>query len=127
MNIKNGKPSVLLAVKEELLLRTLRDMLRGYGSEKVKHSRTIEEASAVLGAHKGEWDIFLVDGALPDAALKIKTARAEIGPDVKILLMMSNPTKEEVMDAVQAGINDFIASPCPPAMFEEKLDKLAGR
>ena len=118
---------MLLAVKEELLLRTLRDMLRGYGSEKVKHSRTIEEASSTLGVHKGEWDIFVVDGALPDATSKIKTARAEIGPDVKILLMMSNPTKEEVIVAIQAGVNDFIASPFAPAMFEEKLDKLAGR
>ena len=127
MNTKNGKPSVLLAVKEELLLRTLRDMLRRYGSEKVKHSRTIEEASAALGVHKGEWDIFVVDGALPDVILKIKAARAEIGPDFKILLMMSNPTKEEVMDAVQAGVNDFIAAPFAPATFGEKLDKLAGR
>ncbi len=125
MNILNGKPNVILTVKEELLLHTLRGMLRSYGSEKVKHYRTIEEASTALGVDKGEWDIYVVDGSLPDVISKVKAARAEIGPDVKILLMMSNPTKEEVMDAVQAGVNDFIAAPFAPVTFEEKLNKLA--
>jgi len=127
MDITVEKRSVLIAVKEELLLRTLREMLRRCGCKKVKQTRTVEAASAAIRTQRGEWDIFIVDGSLEDVTSKIEEARAEIGPAVKILLMMSNPTKEEVMEAVQAGVNDFIASPFSPATFEEKLDKMAGR
>ncbi len=40
---------------------------------------------------------------------------------------MSNPAREEVMKAGEVGVNDFPASPFPPALFEEKRDKLMGK
>lgn len=127
MSAGERQPKVLFAIKEELMLQTIRELLRNYGTGKVQHVRSMEDAYKALYAGNRDWDIFIADGALPNAAAVIRKARPEIGTGVKFLLLMSNPTREEVLEASEAGVNDFLASPFPPALFEEKLDKLMGR
>ncbi len=127
MSAGERQPKVLFAIKEELMLQTIREMLRNYGTGKVQHVRSMEDAYKALYAGNRDWDIFIADGALPNAAAVIRKARPEVGPGVKFLLLMSNPTREEVMEAGEAGVDDFLASPFPSALFEEKLDKLMGR
>lgn len=124
MNVGKREPNVLFAIKEDLMLQTVRGMLRDYGAGKVQQVRTMEDAYSALHSKNQEWDIFIADASLENAMTVIKKAKPEIDSRVKFLLLMSDPMKEEVMEAVQAGVNDFLASPFAPAVFKEKLDKL---
>ena len=127
MSISERQPNVLFAIKEEPLLGSVREMLRNYGTGKIKHVRSMKDVYNVLYGGSREWDIIIADGALPNVTTVIKKARPEIEARIKFLLLMSNPTREAVMEAVQAGVNDFLAAPFPPALFEDKLDRLMGR
>ncbi len=80
MSAGERQPNVLFAIKEELMLRTVREMLRNYGTGKVQHVRFMEDAYQALYAGSGEWDIFIADGALPIAAAVIKKARQSSVP-----------------------------------------------
>ena len=120
-------PNVIFAAKEEFMIRIIRDMLRACDIKGVGTHTEIREATAEIRAHANKWDIFMIDGALPNAIEAISGIRQELGPHIKILLLMSTPTKEDVVAAHQAGINDFIVLPCTPIDFENKINKLMGK
>ena len=93
-------PNVIFAAKEEFMIRIIRDMLRACDIKGVGTYTEIREAVAEIRAHANKWDIFLIDGALPNAIAAIKGIRQELGPHIKILLLMSSPTKEDVVEAL---------------------------
>lgn len=127
MSFRERQPNVLFAIKEESLLGAIREMLQNYGTGKVQHVSSMSDAYKVLYDGNRDWDIIIADGALANATTVIKKARPEFEARIKFLLLMSGPTKEDVMEAVQAGVNEFLAAPYSPAVFEDKLDKLLGR
>ncbi len=120
-------PTVIFAAKEEFMIRIIRDMLRASDIKGVGTHTEIAEAVAEIRAHAKKWDIFMIDGALPNAIAAIKGIRQELGPHIKILLLMSTPTKEDVVEAHDAGINDFVVLPCSQIDFGNKLNKLMGK
>ncbi len=120
-------PTVIFAAKEEFMIRIIRDMLRACDIKGVGTYTEIREAVAEIRAHANKWDIFLIDGALPNAIAAIKGIRQELGPHIKILLLMSSPTKEDVVEAHDAGINDFVVLPCSQIDFGNKINKLVGK
>ena len=75
MIIADKKPSVLFSIKEEFLLDIILDMLRGYGAQKLKQVREIEEAIALLSTQRDEWDIFILDGAFTNVLEKLKIVK----------------------------------------------------
>jgi CheY-like chemotaxis protein len=79
---KTSLPSVLLAVKEDALQRIIRDFLRGYGIQSVRAYSTANEAVNHLRAAPGKWDIFILDGAFPDAFEKVVEIRGELNSPV---------------------------------------------
>ena len=121
---KTSLPSVLLAVKEDALQRIIRDFLRGYGVESIGAYSTAKEAVDQLRTNPAKWDIFIVDGALPDAFEKVMEVRGEMNSPVKIMAILADPTEEEIIKAVQAGVNDFLTAPFAQNTLERKLNAM---
>ena len=67
MSAGKHQPNVLIVIKEELMSRTIRELPRNYGPGRVKNVRSMEDAYTALEAESQEWDIFIADGARPDA------------------------------------------------------------
>lgn len=127
MAMGDQTPSVIYAAREEFMIRIIRDLLRGCDIKTVGTNTVIKEALADIRAHARKWDIFLLDGNFDEAFESVEEMRGEFGPHIKILLLMSTPTKEDVIRAHQVGIDDFIVLPCSQADFEAKLYKLMGK
>ncbi|MDP7166188.1 MAG: response regulator [Nitrospinota bacterium] len=127
MAIGNKTPRVIFAAKEEFMIRIIRDMLRGCDITTVGTNTVIKEAIADIRAHAKKWDIFLIDGNFPEAFDSVEGIRKEFGPHMKILLLMSTPTKEDVVRAHQVGVDDFVVLPCSPVDFEAKLNHIMGK
>ena len=124
---KTSLPSVLLAVKEDALQRIIRDFLRGYGIQSVGVCSTANEAVNHLRAAPGKWDVFILDGAFPDAFEKVVEIRGELNSPVQIIAILADPTEGEIVEAVQAGVNDFLATPFTQNTLERKLDAMVKR
>ncbi|MBT3351020.1 MAG: response regulator [Nitrospinaceae bacterium] len=120
-------PSVIFAAREEFMIRIVRDLLRGCDIKTVGTNTVVKEAVADIRAHAKKWDIFLLDGNFDEAFDTVEEMRNEFGPHIKILLLMSTPTKEDVVRAHQVGVNDFVVLPCSQVDFEGKLYKLMGK
>ncbi len=120
-------PSVIFVAREEFMIRIIRDLLRGCDIKTVGTNTVIKEAVADIRAHAKKWDIFLLDGNFEEAFDTIEEMRNEFGPHIKILLLMSSPTKEDVIRAHRVGIDDFMVLPCSQADFEAKLYKIMGK
>lgn len=120
-------PSVIFAAREEFMIRIIRDLLRGCDIKTVGTNTVIKEAIADIRSHAIKWDIFLLDGNFDEAFETVEEVRNEFGPHIKILLLMSSPTKEDVIRAHEVGVNDFMVLPCSQVDFEAKLYKIMGK
>jgi len=73
-------------------------------------------------------DLILTDWNMPemDGLTFTKEARAK-GVKVPIIMVTTESGKEEVVAAIQAGVNDYVAKPFTPETIKEKIDKALGR
>jgi response regulator of citrate/malate metabolism len=53
--------------------------------------------------------------------------RSELNSPVQIMVILADPTKEEIIEAVQAGVNEFLATPFTQNTLESKLYAMAKR
>lgn len=127
MAAEDQTPSVIFAAREEFMNRIIRDLLRGCDIKTVGSYTDVQEAVDDIRAHARKWDIFLLDGNFDEAFDTVEEMRNELGPHIKILLLMSTPTKEDVIRAHQVGVNDFIVLPCSQVDFEAKIYLLMGK
>lgn len=127
MATEDQTPSVIFAAREEFMNRIIRDLLRGCDIKAVGSYTVVKDAVDDIRAHARKWDIFLLDGNFGEAFDTVEEMRHELGPHIKILLLMSSPTKEDVVRAHEVGVNDFIVLPCSQVDFEAKIYTLMGK
>jgi two-component system chemotaxis response regulator CheY len=69
----------------------------------------------------GEFDLVLTDWNMPGQA-GIDVARAIRAQDA-IIMITTEADKERVMQAIQAGVTDYLLKPFTPDSLREKLSK----
>ncbi len=127
MSEKGAKPSVLLTIKEDALEHSIRDFLREFGVERMRTHSTPKEAVGHLRDDAEKWDIFVLDGSFPGALERVLEVRTELNSSIQILIILSNPTREDIVGAASMGVNDFITTPFAQKTFEDKLGAMSGR
>ena len=123
--MNDEKKTILISIGKELPRQTIRDGLRAIG---IKDLLLRTTANDVVTSMKGNLflRLLILDGGFPDAIEIVQHVRKELGKKIKILLYVDGPTKEEIMAAVQAGVNDFLTAPLSQAMAQEKVTKALG-
>jgi len=112
---------VLLVAEDRRLLRQLSRLLHafGYHLQQVADKR---QAAALL--HGLSPELLIVD-ADPDLSASLELCRLASGPDrcglTHTLLLLGEPTSEDVCQAVAAGVDDFLAK---PVVYGELLVRL---
>ncbi|MEK6710955.1 MAG: response regulator [Nitrospinota bacterium] len=112
--------------KQDVGRDVLRDILRRCQIRNIQMYSSSSELLVALKTQVKKWNIVIVDCSQPDALEVVTKIREAAGASVKILILFSGPTKEEVMKAIEAGVNDFLTLPFSQATVEEKLNKLMG-
>ena len=124
--MKMSDLNLVVIQKQDVGRDVLRDILRRCGIRSIQMYSSSSEMLAALKTQVKKWNIIIVDSAQPDALEVVAKVRETGGAALKILIIFSGPTKEEVMQAIQAGVNDFLTMPFSQATVEEKLNKLMG-
>jgi two-component system chemotaxis response regulator CheY len=55
----------------------------------------------------------------------VKTVRGN-NPAIPILMVTTNAAKEDIVEALQAGVNNYVVKPFTPETLKEKIESLLG-
>ncbi len=116
---------VLVVDDAATMRRIVRSLLRELG---VKNVREAEDGSAALEELKRRRaDLVISDWNMPHMS-GIELLRAIRGSeslkDIPVLMVTAETKKENVLEAVQAGVNNYIVKPFNAKTLEEKLNKI---
>jgi two-component system chemotaxis response regulator CheY len=72
----------------------------------------------------GEFDLVLTDWNMPKKnGLELIQEIRKIDPNVKIIMVTTEAEKSRVLEAIQAGVSDYLVKPFTADTLREKLDK----
>ena len=124
-NMNRWPPNVLFAAYNDFMRQVSRGMLRRCGVNEVVHRLSCEEVFAAARRRDDKkYQILILDGALPNALEAIKEPGEGLWPELKIILIFSGPTREEVLNAINAGAHDILTYPFTEEVLEKRLHKL---
>jgi diguanylate cyclase (GGDEF)-like protein len=117
---------ILIADDDLISLRILERMLQQSGYEVVKaHDGT--QAAAIL-AQPGAPRLAIVDWMMPGLdgpgvcrEVRVRHNDRPDAPYVYILLLTAKQAKEDVVNGLRAGADDYLTKPCHPAELEARL------
>ncbi len=75
---------------------------------------------------EGGVDVIITDWNMPemDGLEFVKRVRAGEYKDVPILMVTTNAAKEDIVEALQAGVNNYVVKPFTPETLKEKIEHL---
>ncbi len=116
---------VLVVDDAPTMRRIVRSLLRELG---LKNVREAEDGNGALEALKTKKaDLVISDWNMPNMN-GIELLRAIRGDgaikDLPVLMVTAESKKENIMEAVQAGVNNYIVKPFNAQTLEEKLNKI---
>ncbi len=72
----------------------------------------------------GEFDLVLTDWNMPGkSGLEVIQEIRKVDKDVKIMMVTTEAEKSRVMEAIQAGVSDYLVKPFTADTLREKLEK----
>lgn len=72
----------------------------------------------------GEFDLVLTDWNMPNKnGLELIQEIRKIDQNVKIIMVTTEAEKSRVMEAIQAGVSDYLVKPFTAETLREKLEK----
>ena len=82
-----------------------------------------------LSAYDGSFDFVITDWNMPNMGgldfVKALRGRAD-GKEVPILMVTTRSVKEDILQAAQAGVNNYVVKPFTPQVLKEKIDQVLG-
>ena len=126
MDITKAK---LLIVDDHNTIRAiLKQMLRQMGIKNYDEAETANAAYSQLC--KNEYDIILLDWVMPtmsgiDLLKKIREERRF--QSVGVIMVTSESAKENVIEAIKAGANDYVVKPFNANTLKDKLTRVYGK
>ncbi len=105
--------------------RIIRNLLKEIGYENVDEA---EDGSLAFDKLKGgDFDFVVSDWNMPNMTgldlLKAVRAEASV-KDIPFLMVTAEAAKENIVEAVGAGVNNYIVKPFTAAVLREKIDKI---
>jgi two-component system chemotaxis response regulator CheY len=114
---------VLLVDDSSTMRRIQKTILNGLGIADIVEAGNGEEALKMLAANM-PIDFMLLDWNMPvmDGITCLKTVRANAAyKGVKVFMCTSESEKTRVLEALQAGANNYIIKPFQPEVLKQKL------
>ena len=80
----------------------------------------LERFDASVGFIITDWDMPKMSGVDFTRALRARPA----GSSVPVLMITTRSAREDILAAVEAGVNNYIVKPFTPQVLKEKIDQL---
>lgn len=120
-----GKGLRAMVVEDDTVMRSLiAQMLRDMEFEEVLHFNGVEEASRALQANPV--NILISDWVMPDISgleflKEIRNSADPLISETRFLMLTGHSDKDKVLEAVEAGVDGFLAKPISPAIFYDRV------
>jgi two-component system chemotaxis response regulator CheY len=116
---------VLIVDDFSTMRRIIKNILKQIGFENVEEAEEGSQAFEML--KQGGFEFIITDWNMPvmDGMVLMKKVRSD--PDLKdlpILMVTAESEKEKVVEAIQAGVNNYIVKPFTAEVLKEKMDKI---
>lgn len=97
---------------------------------RIGYADVIEGENGKSGLEKlgqGGVEMIITDWNMPemDGLEFVKTVRTQ-NPSIPILMVTTNAAKEDIVEALQAGVNNYVVKPFTPETLKEKIESLLG-
>jgi len=118
----------LLVVDDSSTMRRIvKNSLKSVGYDNVVEAENGEGALARLQAEKvdlvvTDWNMPVMNGLELVAAMRNSPALKEI----PVLMVTTVAEKEEILKAMQAGVNNYVVKPFDAATLKKKIDQILG-
>jgi two-component system chemotaxis response regulator CheY len=113
----------ILLVDDSKTMRNIqKKTLEGLGGTEFGEARDGVEALTVIGANPAPFDLMLVDWNMPnmDGITLVKKVR-ETNKATPIIMVTTEAEKTRVVDAIKAGVNNYVIKPFTPEGLMEKV------
>jgi two-component system chemotaxis response regulator CheY len=97
---------------------------------RIGYSDVIEAENGKVGLDqlgKGGVEMIITDWNMPemDGLEFVGNVRGQ-NPSIPILMVTTNAAKEDIVAALQAGVNNYVVKPFTPDTLKEKIESLLG-
>lgn len=97
---------------------------------RIGYTDVVEGENGKNGLEKlgqGGVEMIITDWNMPemDGLEFVKTVRAQ-NAGIPILMVTTNAAKEDIVEALQAGVNNYVVKPFTPETLKEKIESLLG-
>jgi two-component system chemotaxis response regulator CheY len=97
---------------------------------RIGYTDVVEGENGKSGLEKlgqGGVEMIITDWNMPemDGLEFVKTVRGS-NPSIPILMVTTNAAKEDIVEALQAGVNNYVVKPFTPDTLKEKIESLLG-
>lgn len=125
MSVKAKGPNILLIDDEELTLELIKHMLAEINVGEVLMSGSSARALKVLQKDPAHYDLVISDWEMPEMnGLDFLRAFRQFNKNTPVLMVTGNTQREFVMEAIKAGVNDFLGKPFTARDLLAKVKKL---
>lgn len=113
---------VLVADDSSTMRKIILRSLQAVGVTDTTEAADGDEAVVMFG--KGEFDMVLTDWNMPGKnGLEVTQEIRKSNKDVPIIMVTTEAEKARVMEAIQAGVSDYLVKPFTADTLREKLEK----
>lgn len=121
----NANMKILVVDDFQTMRRIIRNYLRQLGFNNVEEAEDGDVALEKL--KETAFDFVITDWNMPkmtgiDLLKKIRTA--DNFKNIPVLIITAEAEKENVVQAAQAGVNDYIVKPFTPEVLQTKIEKI---
>jgi two-component system chemotaxis response regulator CheY len=113
---------VLVADDSSTMRKIILRSLAAVGVPEATEAGDGEEAVAAF--QTGQFDLVLTDWNMPNKnGLEVVQEIRKINKDVPIIMVTTEAEKGRVLEAIQAGVSDYLVKPFTADTLREKLEK----
>jgi len=122
----NSKAKVLVVDDFPTMRRIMRNLLKQIGFESIDEAENGEDALRKLKG--GDYGLVVSDWNMPimEGIELLKRVRSDPHlKDIPFLMVTAEAEKEKVIEAIKAGVDNYIVKPFTGEVLKEKLEKIA--
>ncbi|EDP75226.1 chemotaxis response regulator CheY [Hydrogenivirga sp. 128-5-R1-1] len=116
---------ILVVDDMSTMRRIIRTILNQLGYSNIEEAENGKQALAKL--KKEKFDFVVTDWNMPemDGLSLVKAIRSDDElKHIPVLMVTAEAKKENVMEALKAGVNNYIVKPFTPEVLKEKMEKV---
>ena len=118
---------ILVVDDSSTMRRIIVNTLGKIGYKNISQAEDGKDALNVVNK-EGPFELVVTDWNMPNmSGLEFVLKFRETDKDTPILMVTTNATKEDVIEALKAGVNHYVVKPMTPETLHQKINQIIGK